>query len=119
MQTHCDFGGYGRRRMGGFTLVELMVVVALMTVVAALAIRVMSRASRGERAPAFARSILAMAHRARQFAIVNGQAAKLSISTNGSSSMISTWIQQPDGTWIKLDTTDGTGHGVDICDAVA
>src|SRR5262249_13617983 len=103
----------------GFTLVELMVVVALMTVVAALAIRIMSRASRGERAPAFARSVLAMAHRARQGAMINGQPTKLTISANGSSSQITSWLMQADGTWAKLDGTDPTSHGVDVCDAKA
>src|SRR5215831_7878498 len=113
MQTRCF-----RSRDGGFTLVELMVVVALMTVVAALAIRVMSKASRGERAPAFARSVLAMAHRARQTALINGRPTRITISATGTSSSITSEMMQPDGTtWQKLDGTDGMEHGVEVCDA--
>jgi len=115
MQTGCF-----RRRDAGFTLVELMVVVALMTVVAALAIRIMSKASRGERAPAFARSVLAMAHRARQTALINGRPTRITIYSTGTSSSIVSEMMQPDGlTWQKLDGTDGMEHGVEVCDAQA
>lgn len=119
MQTHCFSVGYGRRRAAaGFTLIELMVVVAIMTVVAGLAIRVMSRASRGERAPAFARSVLAMVHHARQQALINNRPTKIVIYSDSTSSTIELWTLQSDGTtWIKLDVSQPTSHGVDVCDA--
>src|SRR5438552_3266168 len=121
MQTRCFFGssgglGTGRLRQAtpaacaarsihaaGFTMVELMVVVGMMAIVAALAVRVMSRASRGERAPSFARSVLAMVHHARQVSLVSGKPTRIAIYGNNSSSSISSERQQADGTWVKLD----------------
>src|SRR5690349_24683900 len=100
MQTHCFSGGYGRgRQMAGFTMIELMIVVGMMAIVAALAVRVMSRASRGERAPAYARSVLAMVHHARQTAIVSGKPTRITIYANGASSSIISERQEADGTW--------------------
>ena len=120
MQTHCFSGGYGRERgQGGFTLIELMVVVGIMAIVAALAVRVMSRASRGERAPAFARSVLAMVHRARQIALINGRPTRIAVYTSGNNSTITSEMQQADGTWVSLDKATPTAQGVDICDAQA
>ena len=119
MQTHCFSGGYGRRRApAGFTLIELMIVVAIMTVVAGLAIRVMSRASRGERAPAFARSVLAMVHHARQQALISNRPTKILVYSNASSSTIESWKLEADGTtWTKLDGSEPTSHSIDVCDA--
>lgn len=120
MQTHCFSGGYGRRRAtAGFTMIELMVVVGLMVIVAGLAVRIMSRASRGERAPAFARSVLAMVHHARQQAVISGKPTRITIYAGSTSSTIISERQEADGTWTKLDGAEPTSHGIDVCDAQA
>src|SRR5262245_23652370 len=135
MQTHCSFGASGgwgigwlrpatprtrvnpRIHSAGFTMVELMVVVGMMAIVAALAVRVMSRASRGERAPSFARSVLAMVHHARQVSLVSGKPTRIAIYASSSMSSISSERQQADGTWVKLDGAEPSAHGIDVCDA--
>jgi prepilin-type N-terminal cleavage/methylation domain-containing protein len=106
--------------MAGFTMIELMIVVGMMAIVAALAVRVMSRASRGERAPAFARSVLAMAHHARQMAMISNRPARIGVWANGSSTVIQSEVLEADGTtWTKLDGAEPQGHGIEICDSKA
>jgi hypothetical protein len=97
-----------------------MIVVAIMVIVGGLAVRIMSRASRGERAPAFARSVLAMVHHARQQALVSGRPTRVTVYANGSSSTITSERLESDGsTWTKLDGAEPSSHGVDVCDALA
>ena len=65
------------RRHSGFTLVELMVVVAIVGVTAALAARLYSRGSRGESAPAFARTMMATMLDAHHNALTLGQPVRV------------------------------------------
>lgn len=72
-----------RRRAAGFTLVELMVVVAIIAIVGALAARMYSKGARGETAPAFARNLMATMLDARHLAVTLGQ--PVSVTLNGKS----------------------------------
>ena len=70
-----------QRRARGFTLVELMVVVAIIAVVGGLAARMYSKGARGETAPAFARNLMSTLLDARHLAVTLGQ--PVSVAING------------------------------------
>lgn len=84
------------RRSSAFTLVELMVVVAIVGVVAGLAARMYSRGVRGESAPKFARTMMATLLDARHLALTLGRPTEVSLF--GSSALMSV-------TTLAYDTT--------------
>ncbi|HJZ85673.1 MAG TPA: prepilin-type N-terminal cleavage/methylation domain-containing protein [Polyangia bacterium] len=65
------------RRHAGFTLIELMVVVAIIIVVSVLAVRFYSGGRRGAAADSFARTMLALAHQARQYSMATRSQTRL------------------------------------------
>lgn len=70
------------RTTSGFTLTELMVIVAIIGVVAALAARMYSGGVRGETAPAFARSVMATLGEARHMAVALGKRTRVTLAAN-------------------------------------
>jgi type IV fimbrial biogenesis protein FimT len=68
------------RRARGFTLVELMVVVAIVALVAGVAARMYSRGSRGEAAPSFARSLMSVVLEARHQALTLGRTTRVTLA---------------------------------------
>jgi prepilin-type N-terminal cleavage/methylation domain-containing protein len=103
------------RRSAGFTLVELMVVVALVGVVAALATRLYSRGVRGEAAPAFARSLLAAVQETRHAALSLGRPMRLRLepATTGAQVIIDQW-DPSSSTWVAQNGMT-VPSGVDLC----
>jgi type IV fimbrial biogenesis protein FimT len=67
------------RRAAGFTLVELMIVVALISVTAAVAVKYSSKWTRGNRAGELARALITQVHEARETALQQGQTTRLRI----------------------------------------
>jgi prepilin-type N-terminal cleavage/methylation domain-containing protein len=65
------------RRFTGFTLVELMTVVAIVGIAAALAARLFSRATRGENAPSMARTLMMTMMDAHHQALTLGQPVRV------------------------------------------
>jgi type II secretion system protein H len=91
------------RRQSGFTLVELMVVVAITGVVAALAARMYSRGVRGESAPAFTRSMMATLMDARHMAVT--LARPVGLTLDGSKGVVTTAAYDPNTTtWLQQST---------------
>ncbi|HEX9103027.1 MAG TPA: prepilin-type N-terminal cleavage/methylation domain-containing protein [Polyangia bacterium] len=68
------------RRHAGFTLVELMVVVAIISVVGALAARLYSRGVRGETAPGLARTLMSTMLDARHMALTLGRPTRVTLA---------------------------------------
>jgi prepilin-type N-terminal cleavage/methylation domain-containing protein len=98
-----------RRPASGFTLVELMTVVTIIGVVAALAARMYSRGVRGESAPKFARTMMATLLDARHQALALGRPtmvtlSKTSVSTYQYDTTAAAWPTTPQFT-VALPST--------------
>lgn len=89
-----------RRRSAAFTLVELMTVVAIVGVVAALAARLYSRGVSGESAPKFARTMMATLLDARHQAMALGRPTEVKLVSSSAGGSIATYAYDPTaGSW--------------------
>lgn len=116
-----------RRRQGGFTLIELLIVVVLVAATAAVAAYSM-RTQTGEKAPAFARGVIAAAHEARHAALTLGLPARLrfvpgattgrviSERANPNQAAVAAATEPP---WIELGGGLVTPADVDFCEVRA
>jgi prepilin-type N-terminal cleavage/methylation domain-containing protein len=103
-------------RAGGFTLVELMIVVAIITVVAMLAVR-SGTSVRGDQAPAFTRSLLAAAHEARQSAMALGLPTRLLLDV-GPPIVIRSQARDPNDStkWVALGGVNAIPRSMVLCE---
>jgi prepilin-type N-terminal cleavage/methylation domain-containing protein len=106
----------------GFTLVELMVVVAIVALVSAFALRA-TRSGRSDTASTFARGVVGAVHEARQAAISLGVPTRmvLNVPVGATPAVIRTESLDPtDSTqWLPLGGSVPAGRGVDLCDPEA
>jgi prepilin-type N-terminal cleavage/methylation domain-containing protein len=98
-----------RRSAGGFTLVELMVVVAIIGTIGAMGALLVRRALNANKAPSFARNFLSMVHETRHAAFANGRATRLTIDTTVTPMVIYSEILDPSdankSTWLPNGKT--------------
>jgi prepilin-type N-terminal cleavage/methylation domain-containing protein len=106
------------RGRAGFTLTELMVVVAILAIAVGVAARVSSKAPRSDRAAAFARTMVQSAHEARQAALTFGQPTRLRV-VSASSQLVSERFDSVSGTWVTLGGVIQAPGGVQLCDTAA
>ncbi|MDH4556802.1 prepilin-type N-terminal cleavage/methylation domain-containing protein [Pseudomonas sp. BN417] len=107
-QTGGEAASTRRRRASGFTLIELMVTVAVLAVLISLAIPSFVDVTLGSKLRAQANDLVAAVSLARSEAIKRNERVTLCASTNGSSCLSSGGWHQG---WI-MRTTDGTVIGV-------
>ena len=102
-----------RSMQRGFTLVELLTVAAIIAGVTSLGLLMYARIARGDKAPSFARSILALAHEARQIAAASGLKTRLRLSPTGAMTVSS---EQYNGTsWVPLNTMTRSAADIEMC----
>jgi prepilin-type N-terminal cleavage/methylation domain-containing protein len=111
-----------RRR--GFTLIEMMIVVSIIAVVGAVAVRIFSRGTRAERLPSTARDLTAHLHEARHAAISLGQTTRVTFNLPTAPGVRSSFLVErlnaPNSTsWESLGPIIQVPDGVEICDLLA
>src|SRR5262245_46767785 len=96
----------------GFTLVELMIVVAMLVIVSFLAVRIMSKGRRGEAAPAFARTLMSTVNQARTRTMAQGRPTRITIAPSPTGARLTSAWQTIDGDWVQLDDLNPTPLGL-------
>jgi prepilin-type N-terminal cleavage/methylation domain-containing protein len=104
----------------GFTLVELLTVVTIIGGVTSLGLLMYARIARGDKAPAFARSILALVHEARQAATSNGRTTRITVdNTNGMSAeshlCTGTACDNTPTNWTSLSMLTRAPSDIELC----
>jgi len=94
--------GTSARRIRGFTLIELMIVLAILGVILSIALPGFSEISLSTRLKAYANEMVSSVYLARSEAVKRNAPMKLCVSTNGTSCATGDWNQG----WIVLDPND-------------
>src|SRR5438876_1067528 len=100
----------------GFTTTELLCALGIVGIVSVLAVRGGGRGRKGELAPAFARTVLATVHQARQAAIAKQRRTRLTV--NFVNNTLQSEIQDSSGNWTTLNGVLTPPNGVSFCTLV-
>src|SRR5438132_12706602 len=94
-----------RRAEAAFTLIELMIVVAIIVTVTTLAVRVYSKGRRGELGTAFARQALIRTREARQRSLAQGTVTRLRLAPGRDTSALVVEERPATGrAWVAVST---------------
>lgn len=106
-------------RARGFTLVELMVVIAILAGVTTAGLMMYGRAVRGDAAPGFARGLVGMVNQARQSALSTGLYARVRYVPGGSGLQGAVFLETQDPTntanWVDLGGQVQAPSGIELC----